>query len=122
MRSGTNHQRGHAAEEAAATFLQGKGFTVLERRWRSPAGEIDLIACRESLLVFVEVKARAFLARAAESLSPRQQRRIAAAAEIYLASHPIPAIEQIRFDVILLAQDGRPYHIEGAFEAASEGE
>jgi putative endonuclease len=79
---------GISAESRAAAFLIAKGFRILARRWRSPLGEIDIVARRRHLLVFAEVKARASLAEAAESVDQRQRRRIAAAAEIWLAANP----------------------------------
>src|SRR4029079_1525858 len=78
---------GISAESRAAALLIAKGFRILARRWKSPAGEIDIIARRRPLLVFVEVKARANLDEAAESVVPRQRARIAAAAEAWLAVH-----------------------------------
>jgi len=72
---------GISAESRAAAFLIAKGFRILARRWRSPVGEIDIIARRRSLLVFVEVKARERLDDAAWSVTDRQRLRIAAAAE-----------------------------------------
>jgi putative endonuclease len=71
-----------SAESRAAASLIAKGFRILARRWRSPVGEIDIVARRRQLLVFVEVKARASLEEAAESVNERQRRRIAAAAEV----------------------------------------
>jgi putative endonuclease len=109
---------GISAESRAAVFLMAKGFRILARRWKSPLGEIDIVARRRSLLVFVEVKARANLDEAAESLSLRQQRRIAAAAEVWLAAHPDGAIRDIRFDAILVAPGKLPRHIPAAFEAS----
>jgi len=58
------------------------------RRWRSPVGEVDIVARCRQVLVFVEVKARAQLDSAAESVSERQQRGIAAAAAAWLAKNP----------------------------------
>src|SRR5262245_54245685 len=49
---------GISAESRAAAFLIAKGFRILARRWRSPLGEIDIVARRRQLLVFAEVKAR----------------------------------------------------------------
>jgi putative endonuclease len=77
---------GISAESRGAAFLIAKGFRILARRWKSPLGEIDIVARRRHLLIFVEVKARADLDEAAESVNLRQQRRIAAAAEIWLAA------------------------------------
>ena len=81
---------GISAESRAAAYLIAKGFRILARRWRTPVGEIDIVARRRHLLVFVEVKARADLDQAAESVTPRQQHRIAAAAEVWLADQPTP--------------------------------
>lgn len=108
---------GISAESRAAAFLVAKGFRILARRWKSPVGEIDIVARRRSLLVFVEVKARNNLDEAAESLQARQQRRIAAAAEVWLATYPDDAIRDFRFDAILVAPGKLPRHIPAAFEA-----
>ncbi|HET7164552.1 MAG TPA: YraN family protein [Pseudolabrys sp.] len=108
---------GISAESRAAAFLIAKGFRILARRWRSPLGEIDIVARRRHLLVFAEVKARASLDEAAEAVSDRQRRRIAAAAEIWLAANPDETIRDIRFDAILVAPSKIPRHIPAAFEA-----
>src|SRR5215475_1473253 len=108
---------GISAESRAAAFLIAKGFRILARRWRSPLGEIDIVARRRRLLVFAEVKTRASLDEAAESVNERQRRRIAAAAEIWLAAHPDESILDIRFDAILVAPGRIPRHIPAAFDA-----
>jgi putative endonuclease len=107
---------GLSAESRAAAFLIAKGFRILARRWKSSVGEIDIVARRRHLLVFVEVKARADLDAAAESVDVRQRRRIAAAAEAWLAVNADPAIRDMRFDAILVAPGKMPRHIAGAFE------
>jgi putative endonuclease len=99
-------RRGLHAEELAAEALAERGWTILARRVRTPLGELDLIAEREGLLAFIEVKARPTLAEAAFSLSPRQQQRLMAAAEAWLASNPGHGETGIRFDVILVAPEG----------------
>ena len=76
---------GISAESRAAALLIAKGFRILARRWKSPVGEIDIVARRRSLLVFVEVKARERLDDAAWSVTERQRARIVAAAEAWLA-------------------------------------
>lgn len=111
------HARGLQAEERAARLLEARGFAVLHRRLRTKAGEIDLIARIGDLLVFCEVKLRADLATAAESLQPRQRRRIAAAAAAFLAEHPELDGMNLRFDAVLLARSGEAEHLPGAFEA-----
>ena len=108
--------RGISAESLAAAWLIGKGYRILSRRFRCAGGEIDIIAGRRHTIIFVEVKARASLDDAAESVTPRQRGRIAAAAEIWLAQNPKVAFKDLRFDAILIAPGKLPQHIHGAFE------
>ena len=108
---------GLSAESRAAALLLAKGFRIAARRWRCPAGEIDIVARRGKLLIFVEVKARARLDDAAYSVTERQQRWVAAAASAWLAENPDDAISDMRFDAILVAPRSLPRHIAGAFEA-----
>ena len=109
---------GLSAESRAAAWLIAHGYRILARRWKSPLGEIDIIAARRHTLIFVEVKARTTLDDAAEAVTERQQQRIAAAAEIWLAANPMPAIRDMRFDAILVAPGKLPRHIPAAFESA----
>jgi putative endonuclease len=111
---------GISAESRAAAFLIAKGFRILARRWRSPLGEIDIVARRRHLLVFAEVKARASFAEAAESVDERQRRRIAAAAEIWLAANPDKTIFDVRFDAILVAPGKIPRHIRPLSKQADQ--
>jgi putative endonuclease len=109
---------GISAESRAAAFLIAKGFRILARRWKSPVGEIDIVARRRSLLVFVEVKARADLDDAAWSVTERQRGRIVAAAEAWLARYGDDRIRDIRFDAMLVAPGRIPRHIAAAFDAS----
>jgi putative endonuclease len=111
-------RRGLSAETRAAILLFVKGYRILARRWQSPVGEIDIVARRRRVLVFVEVKARARLDDAAEAVSERQRRRIAAAAEAWLANHPEDAFAEIRFDAVLVMPRRWPRHIAAAFDAS----
>ena len=108
---------GISAESRAAAYLVAKGFRILSRRWKSPLGELDIVARRRKLLIFVEVKARDTLEAAAESIDARAQRRIAAAAEAWLATYPQPSVTDMRFDAMLVAPGKLPRHIQGAFES-----
>jgi putative endonuclease len=110
---------GISAESRAAALLIAKGFRILARRWRSPVGEIDIIARRRSLLVFVEVKARDTLDDAAWSVTERQRSRIIAAAEAWLARNADDRIQDIRFDAMLVAPGRIPRHIPAAFDAST---
>ena len=106
---------GHLAETVSAALLLLKGYRVLARRHRNPFGEIDLIARRGPVVVFVEVKARADVATAAEALGSRQQRRVARAAEAFLAHHPELSGLSLRFDVILISPHALPRHLPDAW-------
>ena len=110
---------GLSAESRAAAYLIAKGHRIVARRWRSPVGEVDIVARRRNTLIFVEVKARESLDEAAEAILPRQQRRIIAAAEAWLARHPDDVNSNIRFDVVLVAPKSLPRHIEAAFDASN---
>jgi putative endonuclease len=110
---------GISAESRAAMVLVAKGFRILARRWRSPVGEIDIVARRRSLLVFVEVKAREKLDDAAWSVTERQRGRIVAAAQAWLARYPDEKITDIRFDAMLVAPGRIPRHIPAAFDASN---
>jgi len=110
---------GISAESRAAAYLIAKGYRIVARRWRSPVGEVDIIARRKQVLIFVEVKARASFDDAAESVTERQQRRIAAAAAAWLGQHPEEANSDIRFDAVLVAPGKLPRHIPAAFDAGS---
>jgi putative endonuclease len=96
-----------------------KGYRIVARRWKSPVGEIDIVARRRRVLVFVEVKARERLDDAAESVTGRQKRRIVAAAEAWLAHNPDDIHCDIRFDAMLVAPGKMPRHIPAAFDADS---
>ena len=110
---------GLSAESRAAALLIAKGYRIVARRFRSPVGEIDIVARRRGTLVFVEVKARGRLDDAAEAVMQRQQRRIIAAAEAWLATHPDDVNCDIRFDVMLVAPKSLPRHIVAAFDASN---
>ncbi len=106
---------GREAEGVAAGALEREGWVVLAQRARTPAGEIDLVAEREGLLAFVEVKARASLSEAALALGARQRARLVAAAECWLAANPGHGAAGMRFDVVIVAADGTARRIVDAF-------
>ena len=83
------YRYGHVAEAAAALLLMAKGFRLLARRYKTPLGEIDLIAKRGKRIVFVEVKARPTFDEALDSVGPESERRITDAADLWLAKHQI---------------------------------
>ena len=109
---------GLSAESRAAAMLLAKGYRILARRFRSPFGEIDIVARKRNLVAFVEVKARATLDEAAYAVTPRQQARISDAAQAWLMAHPEHAEFELRFDVMLIAPGHLPRHLLAAFDAS----
>jgi putative endonuclease len=110
-------KHGISAESKAAMLLIAKGYRILARRFRSPAGEIDIVARRRGTLVFVEVKARVSYDDAVEAVTEKQRRRILGAAQLWLASRPQDGQGDVRFDVIIVTPGKIPQHIPAAFDA-----
>jgi putative endonuclease len=110
---------GLSAESRAAAFLVAKGYRILARRFRTPLGEIDIVARRRDVLVFVEVKARDNFDEAAEAIGKRQQNRIIGAAQVWLAAHPEDAMRDMRFDAVLVIPRRLPRHLPAAFDASA---
>ncbi|HUO92337.1 MAG TPA: YraN family protein [Rhizomicrobium sp.] len=109
-------RRGRRSETWAALLLMAKGYRILGRRVRTPLGEIDLVARSPSgILCFVEVKARHAEDLVADALGPRQQARIARAAELFVARRPALATKGTRFDIVMLARGSWPKHIPDAW-------
>jgi putative endonuclease len=108
-------RRGRHAEDRAAAALVAEGWQVLARRARTPAGELDLVAQRDGLLAFVEVKARATLTEAAFALGAAQRGRLLRAAEWWLGANPGQGAAGVRFDVVLVDAAGRVRRIADAF-------
>jgi len=110
---------GLSAESRAAAFLMAKGYRILAKRFRTPYGEIDLVARKRNLIAFIEVKARASLEEAAYAVTARQQVRIVAAAQAWLMAHPEHADFDLRFDAVLIAPRRLPRHLLAAFDAST---
>jgi len=122
------HRTGLAAEETAARLAAERGLTVIERRYKTPHGEIDLIASAPNvangLIVFIEVKARRSQDEAAHAISPRQWQRLEAAALHFMGVYHTPTNlsdpvansigPDLRFDVVLVGRDGVARWIENA--------
>lgn len=107
-------QTGNSGEDAAALFLQNKGYKILERNYRTPAGEIDIIAYQKGVTIFAEVKKRSSGAFGAgfEAVNAKKRSRIIKAAGIYLSL--TGGERACRFDVLSI--DGSVVnHIENAF-------
>ena len=108
-------RKGQWAELLAAWLLRVKGYRIVDRRFRSRAGEIDLVARRSKQIAFIEVKARGNHDAAAAAVTPRQQSRIARAAEHWLALKGPEDEFDVSFDVVLVSPWRWPRHIASAF-------
>jgi putative endonuclease len=100
---------GPSAESRAALLLIAKAYRIPARRWKTPFGEIDIVASRGGVLVCVE--------EAVEAVTERSKRRSVGAAELWRARRPGHANGEIRFDVIVVTPGMMPRHIANAFGA-----
>ena len=107
--------RGRRAETLSAWLLRVKGYRILARRFRTPAGELDIVARRGRTIAFVEVKARADFEAAFLSITPHQQARIMRAALLFVASRPGLVDLNMRFNVMLAAPWRLPVHMRNAW-------
>ncbi len=112
-------QIGNNGEDRAVRFLESNGYSVLERNYRAPGGEIDVIVKKDDTLVFVEVKTlpNGNPELLSLVLDVRKQKRIIKTAKRFLLKYRQYSNSYIRFDVIVLDMPGFPgvYHIENAF-------
>ncbi len=106
--------RGIWAERLAAFALMLKGFRIVERRYKTRFGEIDLIARRGRLVLIVEVKARSSVEAAMEAVNSSNLQRIEAAADHWLARQPDHARLCLRLDLIAVLPRRWPVHIPAA--------
>jgi putative endonuclease len=116
----TAQQIGRDGEEAAARYLEERGWRILARRFRVRGGEVDVVAEREGILAFAEVKTRSpgALDDGRGAVTRAKRRRLARAAGAYLARNGL-GDHPCRFDVIIVAlAEGRPEvrHLPGAFD------
>ena len=115
VRGRTSYHAGCAAEDGVAAEYERQGCTILRRRWRGRAGEIDLIAEKDGALIFVEVKKSRSFAAAAARITTRQVGRIFAAAEEYAFAGPRGSLTDFRVDLALVDAHGAVELRENAF-------
>lgn len=111
------NRRGHRGEFLAALALMLKGYRIVARRYRTKLGEIDLIARRGDLVLVVEVKARPTLLSAMEAIAYQSERRIEAAADLWLSRQPDYGRLSVRFDMVAVLPHRWPVHVENVFQA-----
>ena len=85
MNRRAREKAGRRAEWLAALYLRLKGYRVLEMRYKTPSGEIDIIARKKDILIFAEVKKRPTLEDAQDAIGWQSQKRIIRASEIYVS-------------------------------------
>lgn len=117
---GTDRRRkaqafGLRAETWAGVYLRCKGWRVLTTRYKVPGGEIDIIARRGDLVIFVEVKGRPTLDLAADTITAQKQRRISQSVRLWLARNPWAMNKSLRGDALFIAPRAWPRHIPDAF-------
>ena len=113
-------RRGWWAETLCTVALRLRGYRIMNRRLRTPVGEIDILARRGRTLVVIEVKAREDFASAAESVTDRQKQRLIRAAGWVVSGRPALAALDLRFDVMLVAPRCLPRHVVDAWRADAQ--
>ncbi len=108
-------RRGAFAEYVAAFWLLAKGYRIVAMRYRTRSGEIDIIARKGALAVFVEVKARSGRMAAIHSVSAPSQRRIRAASDHWLSRQKDAAYLSQRYDIVAVNRFFCPAHFKDAF-------
>lgn len=114
--------QGDAAEERACRHLEASGLAIVEKNYRTKGGEIDIIARKGDVLVFVEVRSRedAGFGTPEESVTSAKRRRIVVTARDYLSKVPPSSWREARFDVIAIEGSGEAAvlrHFPAAFDA-----
>jgi putative endonuclease len=104
---------GRSGESAAVWLLRAKGYRIVARRYRTPAGEIDIVARRGRVLAAIEVKARAVAPD--EIVTLRQRRRVARALEAFVQYRPQFQGFTWRFDLIVVRPWQLPQHVVDAW-------
>ncbi|MDO4567317.1 MAG: YraN family protein [Oscillospiraceae bacterium] len=109
---------GACGEQAAALWLELRGFKIAARNFNCRFGEIDIVAEKDGYICFVEVKTRAKDApvSGAEAVDARKQKRLRAAAEFYLQKKPSSL--QPRFDLVLVEREGESFTVTDCIENA----
>lgn len=107
-----NERVGRWAEVYAQWYLRLKGYTILEHRYTSGSGEIDIIARKKNVLAIIEVKRRPTIEAAEESLTPHALRRISRAADVYYARTPSIQNLPLRFDGIFITKRWHITHLK----------
>lgn len=114
-------ERGRSGEARVAALLEGEGWSVLAANFRKGPGEIDIVAARDGILAFIEVKTwfHVPMDGLEMSLNAKKRRKIVETAKIFLSMHRQYSEAQVRFDVFLAKADGTVERFESAFTGAA---
>ena len=119
----TSYSTGIMAESRAVDFLENKGFDIIETRYKTKFGEVDIIAQKDDILCFIEVKYRPDIYSALEAVSKSSQKRIENSALFFLSENDKYQEYALRFDVIALFDgkndDYEITHLDNAWEATT---
>lgn len=113
-RDGANKKLGRAGEKSACKYLKKSGYKILERNYKNPFGEVDIIACKDGVTAFIEVKTRLTDAYGApsEAVTEKRKCKYIMGANYYFAGKEPDCT--VRFDIIEIYR-GQINHIESAF-------
>lgn len=115
MASRGTYQDGLWAEMVAEIILRLKGYRIVARRYKTPMGEIDIVARRGRMVAFVEVKFRRTIPEALECLTPSMKSRITNAARHFIAAYPAYHDYDMRFDLFALTGPFSFQHLDNAW-------
>lgn len=106
---------GIEAEQQVAQYLHSLSYDIIASRYKTKYGEIDIIAKKNNIIIFVEVKARKDISTIYESITARQKQRIIDSSLIFIQDNPDYSLFDMRFDAIMLTPNNCIDHIENAW-------
>lgn len=113
-----SYKDGLWAEAVAEIILRLKGYRIIARRYKTPVGEIDIVAKRGRMIAFVEVKYRRSIPEALECLTPSMKSRISNAARHFIAAYPVYTDYDMRFDLLALSGIFSFRHLDNAWQTS----
>ncbi len=110
-----SYHKGLWAEDLACMYLRLKGYRIRAKRFKTPLGEIDIVATKPGLLAIIEVKERKTIDEALQCVSEKSKQRIRRASEYYRTGHPWHENDTIRFDLIAVHMPFLIRHLQNAW-------
>lgn len=114
----SSHERGQSGEAHGASYLTSQGYRIVEKNFRTPRGEVDIVAVRGKALVFFEVKSWRVMSMTEldRSIDRKKRARIRSVAAAFCMQMPEYADHHVRFDVLFISpQHAEVTHLENAF-------